>query len=69
MVSWLGVESEPRAMLLDAIEAAAVSKFLPRGARHRQERAHRVYAFYEVLVTPYVIATEKSFDSYRERRK
>lgn len=63
IISRLNIESEPVAMLLDAIKAATVLKFLPRGAWHRQIRTYCVYAFYEVLVTPYVIAAEKSFDS------
>ena len=63
IVAGLGLEAEPGAVLLVAVEAAAVLELLPRGARHRDERAGCVYALDEVLVAANVVAAQESLDT------
>lgn len=63
IISRLSVQSKSRAVLIHAVETAALLKLVPRAAGHGYERTWTVYALNEVLVTADVITSQKSFNS------
>ena len=59
VVSWLSVQSELWTVLIRAVEAATLEELVPGNAGNRHERAVRVDALDEVLVTADVIAADE----------
>lgn len=66
VISRLCVQSEPRAVLVHAVETAALLKLVPGGTRDGQERAIGVDALHEILVAANMIAAQKSFYTWNE---